>query len=55
MDDSKLIRVYKISYDGAHYYDIDEPYLKYMEIGTTITVEEITWDEYYNLEEFQGF
>lgn len=53
--DDKLIRVYKVSYDGSHYYDIDEPFLQYLEIGTTIQIEEISLKDYENMKEFQGF
>ena len=50
-----LIKVYKISYDGAYYFDKYLPDLEDLEIGTIISIEEMHKECYEQLPEFQGF
>lgn len=50
-----LIKVWKVEYDGAHYYDINPPDLNELEIGTKITLEELHKECYDQLAEFIGF
>lgn len=47
------IQAYKISYDGAHYYDLDFPLEA--EIGTIVEFVLIDKEYYESLPEFQGF
>ena len=52
-EEKELIKVFKISYDGAYYYDTQLP-VEYEE--GTIIENVILYKEYYeNLPEFQGF
>lgn len=50
---NELIKVYKISFDNAYYYDVDFPFEP--EVGTIVEVVMIDKDFYENLPEFQGF
>ncbi len=50
---TEKIVVYKISYDGAYYYDINLP--PEVEVGTIIECVLIDKEYYESFPEFQGF